>query len=95
MIKIFYPEESLDITGWKERLDRIPLKYEFIKDAAAETGRLVDGEKIVEGVPAIEAYLESQEQFALDWYEDRCDKYDFDPDAVPKINLSGAGQNNS
>ena len=95
MIKIFYPEESLDITSWRERLDRIPLKYEFVKDDDAEAGRLVDGEKVVEGVLAIEAYLESQEQFALDWYEDRCDKYEFDPDAVPKINLSGEGQNNS
>lgn len=85
MIKIFYPEAGHDITGWKERLDRTPLKYEFIITDNSETTRLVDGEKEVTGIPAIEAYLESQEQFVNDWYEDRCDKYEFDPDAVPKI----------
>ncbi len=85
MIKIFYPETGHDITGWKERLDRTPLKYEFIITDNSETARLVDGEKEVTGIPAIEAYLESQEQFVNDWYEDRCDKYEFDPDAVPKI----------
>lgn len=85
MITIFYPQNGPDITGWKELLDRAFLKYEFIKQDNATPHRLVDGEKEVEGVPAIEAYLENQEQFVKDWYEDRCDKYEFDPDAAPKI----------
>lgn len=85
MIKIFYPAESLDKNTWKELLDRTPLKYEFIIDDQTETSRLVDGEKVVEGKLAIDSYLENQEQFVQGWYEDRCDVYEFDPDAVPKI----------
>ena len=81
MITIFYQPNSLDITGWKERLDRTSLKYEFVEQGDSAVPRLVDGEKKMDGIPAIEAYLESQEQFVKDWYDDRCDKYEFDPDA--------------
>jgi len=86
MITIYYPSNDFDITGWQERLDRASLKYEFIIEDNATVARLVDGENKAEGIPAIETYLESQEQFVQDWYEDRCDKYEFDPDATPKIN---------
>jgi hypothetical protein len=85
MITVFYPRNGRDITGWQERLDRASLKYEFIIEDNATIPRLIDGEKKVEGGPEIEAYLESQEQFVKDWYEDRCDKYEFDPDVAPKI----------
>ncbi|MDT3402025.1 hypothetical protein [Mucilaginibacter terrae] len=86
MITIFYPEKGHDITGWKERLDRTSLKYEFIIDNNnINAPRLVDGDNHAEGIPAIETYLESQEQFVKDWYEDRCDKYEFDPEAKPVI----------
>jgi hypothetical protein len=90
MITIFYPGTGHDITGWKERLDRTSLKYEFIIDDNTTVPRLADGDNRAEGIPAIESYLESQEQFVKDWYEDRCDKYEFDPDAGPQINgISG------
>ncbi|MCC8408546.1 hypothetical protein LJ707_06360 [Mucilaginibacter sp. UR6-1] len=85
MITIYYKAGSHDVTGWKERLDRISLKYDFIDDHDTTTPRLVDGEKQVEGIKAIDDYIESQEQFVNGWYEDRCDRYDFDPDAPVKI----------
>ncbi|GAA4331560.1 hypothetical protein GCM10023149_37430 [Mucilaginibacter gynuensis] len=85
MITIFYPSNGLDITGWQERLDRASLTYELIIEENSTVPRLVDGDNVAEGIPAIEAYLESQEQFVKDWYDDRCDKYEFDPDAAPKI----------
>ncbi|WP_454804286.1 hypothetical protein [Mucilaginibacter phyllosphaerae] len=86
MITISYPRNGLDVSDWKERLDRTSLRYEFIMDDHATVPRLVDSGKEAEGIPAIEAYLEGLEQFVKDWYDDRCDKYDFDPDAAPKIN---------
>ena len=84
MITIYYPN-GYDTTIWKERLDRTSLKYEFVLETHATQPRLVDGEEEADGIAAIEAYLENQEQFVKDWYEDRCDRYDFDPDAAPKI----------
>ena len=86
MITIFYPRNGPDITAWQERLDRASLKYEFIIEDNTSVARLVDGQKEAEGIPAIEENLANQEQFVQDWYEDRCDKYEFDPDAIPKIN---------
>jgi len=86
MITISYPRNGLDVSAWTERLDRTSLRYEFIMDEHTTVPRLVDSGKEAVGIPAIEAYLEGLEQFVKDWYDDRCDKYDFDPDAVPMIN---------
>ena len=86
MIKIFHPRNGFDIKSWQERLDQVFLKYEFILEDRLNVPRLVDGEIVAEGLPAMESYLESQEQFLTQWYEDRCDKYEYDPDAPPQIN---------
>jgi|GEM_PF-1406683 hypothetical protein len=86
MITIYYKPGGYDTTGWAERLDRISLKYEFVEDHNSTQPRLVDSEKEVTGLMAIDAYIESQEQFVNGWYEDRCDRYDFDPDTPLKIN---------
>ena len=80
-----YNPGSHDISGWAEQFDRISLKYELIKEESSTVPRLVDGEKQAEGFTAIDAYIESQRKFVNDWYEDRCDRYDFDPDAPLKI----------
>jgi len=84
MITIFYPRNGFNILGCKERLDRALLKYELVMVSESTEARLVDGETEVEGMAAIEAYLEREQQFVNSWYEDRCDVYDFDPDPIQK-----------
>ena len=81
MVTIYYPEDSHLINAWQDRLDKLPLKYELIPQDTATEPRLEDGGEQAEGIPAIEAHLESLEQFVKDWYDSRCDRYDFDPDA--------------
>lgn len=85
MITIYYKPGSHDITGWTEQLERISLKYEIVEDDMYTVPRLVDGEKEVEGITAIDDYIENEKKFVDGWYEDRCDRYDFDPDAPLKI----------
>ncbi|GAA4307956.1 hypothetical protein GCM10023149_01660 [Mucilaginibacter gynuensis] len=80
MITIYFPADSKEISGWKDRLDNIFLKYQLIEEPDITQPRLTDDEKQAEGVAAIEAYMESMEQLVQGWYEDRCDRYDFDPD---------------
>jgi len=81
MITIYYPPNSHLISTWQDRLNQLAFKYELIQDDAATEPRLQDGEEHTEGIPAIEAHLESLEQFKKDWYDSRCDRYDFEPDA--------------
>ncbi len=81
MITIYYPEGSHLISTWQERLNQLSFKYALIPQEAATEPRLIDGEEQAEGIPAIEAHLASLEQFVKDWYDSRCDRYDFEPDA--------------
>lgn len=82
MITIYYQPDSKEISSWKERLNQVFLKYELVKKDTAVIPKLVDGEKQIEGSPAIEAYLNGLEQFVKGWYDDRCDRHDFDPDST-------------
>lgn len=81
MITIYYPPDNHLIRTWQDRLNQLSFKYKLIQADTATIPRLVDGEEQAEGIPAIEAHLESLEQFVKDWYDSRCDRYDFDPDA--------------
>ncbi|PSR55104.1 hypothetical protein AHMF7605_17135 [Adhaeribacter arboris] len=81
MITIYYPSNSHLINTWQERLNQLAFKYALIQEDAATEPRLIDGDEQAEGIPAIEAHLESLEQFKKDWYDSRCDRYDFEPDA--------------
>ena len=56
------------------------MKYNLVEEPEAEYARLVDDKKIAEGKTAIDAYIDGLEQFVKSWYEDRCDKYEFDTD---------------
>lgn len=85
MIKIFYNPQTHDITGWRELLDRIALKYEVFDQDKATQPRLIDADKEAIGTASINEYLENLEKFVVGWYEDRCDKYDFDMDSPVKI----------
>ncbi|QMU26681.1 hypothetical protein [Adhaeribacter radiodurans] len=81
MITIYYPPDNHLIPTWQARLEKLAFKYELIPQDTVTEPRLADGEEQAEGIPAIEAHLESLEQFKKDWYDSRCDRYDFDPDA--------------
>lgn len=85
MITLTYPSKNSNkVVSWQVRLDRQLFKYELKEDAGLATARLQDGNKLVEGITAIEAYLDDLETLVNGWYEDRCDRYEFDADnAVP------------
>ena len=78
MITIFHQHADKDIGVWTERLDQLFLKYNIVEDPHVGLPRLVDDKKIAEGKAAIDAYIDGLEQFVKGWYEDRCDKYEFD-----------------
>ena len=78
MITIFYEHANKDVSIWTERLDQLFLKYNMVEDSNLLLPRLVDDKKIAEGKAAIDAYIDGLEQFVKGWYEDRCDKYEFD-----------------
>ena len=80
MITIFYEHGNKDISTWTDRLNQLFLKYNLVEEPEAEFARLVDDKKIAEGKTAIDAYIDGLEQFVKSWYEDRCDKYEFDTD---------------
>ena len=82
MITIYYHPQDPRISSWKERLDKMFMKYQLIEqEEATIIPLLLDGERQLEGVDAIEDYLNDLEEFVRAWYEDRCDRHDYDPDA--------------
>ena len=81
MITLYLPAMNSAYNDLKIRLDALPLRYHIIDTDTAAEPRLVDKEHDILGRSSIEAYLGELEEFAKAWYEDRCDKYDFDPDA--------------
>lgn len=70
------------VANWQTRLDAIFAKYQFILDETLSDAELTEGAKKAIGPNAIDAYLDEQESLVAGWYEDRCDKYEFDADAV-------------
>jgi hypothetical protein len=53
MIAVFYPQNSVDITGWKERLDMAFLTLKPLEAGSSSVPRLTDGEKQAEGIASI------------------------------------------
>lgn len=93
MIKIYYSPGTTDVSAWKEKLEQIFADHEFIEQPNAIIPRLADDQKEITGVADIDAYLTTQLEFQESWYEDRCDKYEFDPDANPLSNMIKATGN--
>ncbi|RFZ90998.1 hypothetical protein D0C36_18815 [Mucilaginibacter conchicola] len=86
MITLTYPPKNSDkVVSWQVRLDRQLFKYELKEDASLAIATLQDGDKLVEGVNAIDAYLDELDTLVNGWYEDRCDKYEFDADKATPI----------
>lgn len=80
MITIFYEHGNKDINGWSDRLNPLFLKYTMVEDSDSVLPRLVDDKKTAEGKKAIDEYIDGLEKFVNGWFEDRCDKYEFDPE---------------
>ncbi|MCQ6957042.1 hypothetical protein [Mucilaginibacter aquariorum] len=80
MLTIYHHQDDKDVRAWKDRLDQLFVKYEFIEQENNEIPKLQDSDKQVNGKEAIDTYLDGLEQFVKGWYEDRCDKYDFEPE---------------
>ena len=95
MITIYYPLKNNKINGWKARLDHLPLSYTFVEQDATTIPLLVDGEIRIEGIPAIEEYLDGLDGLVAGWYEDRCDNYEFDPDAKKTSEKEEEGLDNT
>jgi len=87
MIRLFYPPETGELSYWKTRLEQLALPYQLAELERGNEPRLIDGEKEFTGAPAISTYLEELQQFVNGWYEDRCDRYEFDPDAGSGLQL--------
>ncbi|MES2809723.1 MAG: hypothetical protein V4619_13920 [Bacteroidota bacterium] len=84
MIIINYPPGSRGIANsWKARLDQLVMSHHLVEDGSLSLPLLSDGGQKVEGIEAINAHIDHLEQFVSGWYEDRCDKYEFDPDEKP------------
>ncbi|RFZ85299.1 hypothetical protein DYU05_06800 [Mucilaginibacter terrenus] len=77
MITIYHQSNDNDIVAWKDRLEQLIVKHEFVVQDQIDVSTLVDDEEIVKGKQAIENYLEGLEQFVNGWYEDHCDMYNF------------------
>ncbi|OOQ56778.1 hypothetical protein [Mucilaginibacter pedocola] len=80
MITIYYKHTLSKPDEWTVRLDATFSKYQLIADESLTQPKLIEGDKQIEGIAAIDAYIESLEQLVNGWYEDRCDKYEFDAD---------------
>ncbi len=84
MIIVSYPSESRGAaSSWKTRLDQLVLSHKLVEDNSISTPLLSDGSVQAEGIKAIESHIDKLEQLIAGWYEDRCDKYEFDPDEKP------------
>jgi hypothetical protein len=82
MITINYPPDNKsNISSWQTRLDTLFVKYTFKEDGRLKEPLLVDGAQQAQGLNAIDAYLDDLERLVDGWYEDRCDKHEFDPDS--------------
>jgi hypothetical protein len=82
MITINYPPANKsNISGWQTRLDPLFVKYTFSEDDTLKEPSLIDGAEQAQGISAIDTYLDDLERLVAGWYEDRCDKHEFDPDS--------------
>ncbi len=81
MIILNYYAGTPLLVGWKERLERLALPYKLVEQPSDSEPSLIDGDKLMTGATNINEYIDSLESFVEGWYEDRCDRYDFDPDA--------------
>ena len=83
MITVYYSSADTSISNWSARLDELFMPYELTEQSADRAPRLVDGEVQAEGAAAIEQHLDKLAQFVAGWYEDRCDRYDYNADETP------------
>lgn len=77
MVKLYHPPASEKINTWRDRLERMAIRHELIRQDDLSRPHLQHGEEIVQGADAIDTYLDELEALVKTWYECRCDKYEF------------------
>lgn len=87
MITLYYPPKNSEFSYWKAQLEQLALPYQFAELKPGSEPRLRDGEREVAGSEAIGAYLDELQQFVNGWYEDRCDRHEFDPNTGSGLQL--------
>ncbi len=78
MILLLYPALTPQILRFQERLKEMVLSYQLCQQEGLQEPELQYGSDIVQGGPAIEAYLDELEELVQQWYACRCDKYEDD-----------------
>lgn len=61
----------------EKQLEKMSLARHVTVDHDIQVPVLIHDEKVYEGLPAIEEYLVCLQGLVEEWYECRCDKYDF------------------
>lgn len=81
MINIKYPSKyQQQASDWQARLDTLFAKYTFTQDDSLGEPLLMEGAKQASGVGEINNYVDELARLVAGWYEDRCDKYEFESD---------------
>ena len=77
MITLYYSSQTKEIPEWQNRLERMAIKHRLITKEEFADPQLQDGKECIKGAASIDAHLNKLEAFVQSWYEDRCDKYEF------------------
>ena len=77
MITLIISSTDSQHTVIEKQLEKMSLARNVIVENDIQVPVLKHGEEVYEGIPEINKYLISLESFVAEWYECRCDKYDF------------------
>ncbi len=72
MLTLKYAKEDRAIASIKEQFQRLVLAYRVEEIETLEKPELADGEKVVQGIPAIQDYLSDLEGELHSWYYCNC-----------------------
>lgn len=80
MMTIYFPAGSPEISTWTQRIDQLFVAYQLVERGTNTDHLLFDNGKTIAGTDEIDIYLDNLQQLVNGWYEDRCDRYEFNPD---------------
>ncbi|MDN5200254.1 hypothetical protein QQ008_02755 [Fulvivirgaceae bacterium BMA10] len=71
------PKETLQLR-FQERLEEMTVSHKVILHDTLKEPILKQGKELYTGIETINDFLKELEIFMQQWYECRCDKYEFD-----------------
>ncbi len=77
MIVLEYNRHLKEADHWKERLEKMTVGFQLLKTSRA-VPLLTEGRNKVEGITAINQFLDQYEKDMAEWNQDRCDMWFFD-----------------